>query len=597
MSLPRWRKRTSSASVAQKAADRVFLPIAIGQVLASAETLSLKDVFDDDGYLRGVSAEQYPEGSLRHRISRVLDHARTPKVLAGVTLAAAVGLALGRGNRKVQIASSAIIATCNRLSEIRTPYGRDGADQMTAVITQYRTLTALIPDRRLSDDLFLRAVNFQSGLSYAVSGISKAFGSSWIQGDALPEILQTEAYGRGPAAELLRRRPKLSRAMTVGTVVWESAFPLVYLLPRQQASHALSAVKLFHVGVAATMELPRFVWGFVGSHGAVGYVLDTRGNRRTFEKAVVGTACGVAVASALIAREKRKIAEQRRLGPKGVSQLQSAFGTVEYVVNRPSDNTDNADGTDGAVGADGARPVVVLECGLGQSLESWEWVAERLARDHTVIRYHRSGYGLTNARASSGDILSAVLDEVGIQGEVVVATHSIGSLSAASYVGDPRFVDRIRKLVVVDGTDPELLDADRSDRRRFGKFIQSQVHTLFAAVTGIYEWAPNAVQRQAGYTPDTQYSHVQFVFSPQNIVNSVREYVKMGTEGTLAELSAVKSVLVVASGENAEQQSALAKKLGADVEVVAGSAHRSIIGYKNHAEKVEGAIRRFIHAG
>ncbi|MEK9519079.1 hypothetical protein MIU24_06660 [Streptomyces venezuelae] len=75
---------------------------------------------------------------------------------------------------------------------------------MTAVITQYRALTALIPDRRLSDDLFLRAVNFQAGLSYAVSGVSKAFGSSWVQGDALLEVLQTEAYGRGPAAEILR---------------------------------------------------------------------------------------------------------------------------------------------------------------------------------------------------------------------------------------------------------------------------------------------------------------------------------------------------------------------------------------------------------
>jgi hypothetical protein len=139
-----------------------------------------------------------------------------------------------------------------------------------------------------------------------------------------------------------------------------------------------------------------------------------------------------------------------------------------------------------------------------------------------------------------------------------------------------------------------LLEADRSDRRRFGKFIQVQVHTLFAAVTGIYEWAPNAVERQAGYMPDTQYSHVQFVFSPKNIINSIREYTRVRTDSALINLGAVKSVLVVASGENAEQQSVLAEKLGASIEVVDGSAHRSIIGYKDHAEKVEGAIRRFI---
>ncbi|WP_369213377.1 alpha/beta fold hydrolase [Streptomyces flavofungini] len=576
-------QRASNATAAQQAADRVFLPIAIGQTLAAAETLFLRAEFKEDGYLRGTSAQQYPPGGLRHRICRVLDHSRTPRLLAGATLAASAGLLLARGNRTAQIAAAAVIGTCNRLSEIRTPYGRDGADQMTAVITQYRALTALIPDPEVSDDLFLRAVNFQAGLSYAVSGIAKAFGSSWVQGDALLEVLGTEAYGSGPAAELLRRYPALCRALTVGTVVWESVFPLIYLLPREPARHALTAVKAFHVGVAAAMELPRFVWGFFGSHGAVGHVLDTRGASRTFEKTVAGVAGGVVIASALIAREKRRIAEQRRLGPKGAARLRHADGDVEYRVDRPAD-------------PDASRAVIVMECGLGQSLESWEWVAEGLARDHTVIRYHRPGYGLTTSGATSGELLAAVLRETGAEGEIVVVTHSIGSLSAASYLGERPFAGRVGKLIVVDGTDPALLDEDRTDRRRLGKFLQAQVYTLLAAITGIYEWAPNAVERQAGYTPDTQYSHVQFVFSPGNIVNSVREYRSMPTGDAVDRLAAVGKVLVLASDEFAEQQAVLAKKLGAGYELVHGSAHRSIIGYRRHAEKVEDAVRRFMDA-
>ncbi|GHF33422.1 hypothetical protein [Streptomyces fumanus] len=118
------------------------------------------------------------DARVRWRLGRVLDHPRTPKLLAGVTLAGSVTLALARGNRRVQIMAATVIGACNRLSEIRTPYGRDGADQITAVITQYRMLTALVPDPQAADDLFLRAVNFQAGLSYAVSGVSKAFGSS-----------------------------------------------------------------------------------------------------------------------------------------------------------------------------------------------------------------------------------------------------------------------------------------------------------------------------------------------------------------------------------------------------------------------------------
>ncbi|MGW7353424.1 alpha/beta fold hydrolase [Streptomyces sp. NPDC054784] len=516
-------------------------------------------------------------------MGRLLDDPRTPRVLAGVTLAASVGLVAARGNRKAQIVAAAVIGACNRLSEVRTPYGRDGADQMTAVITQYRALTALIPDPQVSDDLFLRAVNFQAGLSYAVSGVAKAFGSSWVQGDALLEILRTEAYGSGPAAFLLREHPRLCRLLTVGTVLWEMAFPIVYLLPRRQAGYVLAVVKSFHVGVAAAMELPRFVWGFFGSHGAVGYVLDTRGERRTFETCVAGVAGGAVLVSALIAREKRRVAEQRRLGPKGAVRLRHAGGDVEYVVDRPS-----------AAPASPEGPVLVLECGLGQSLDSWDWVAERLARNHMVVRYHRSGYGLTTSRASDGDLLAAVLDDVGAAGEVMVVTHSIGSLAAASYVRDPRFADRVGRLVVIDGTDPALLEEDRTDRQRLGKFLQAQAYTLLAAVTGVYEWAPNAVERQAGYTPDVQYSHVQFVFSPRNILNSVREYRGIGTEGALARLSAVDSVLVIASDEFAEQQAVLAEKLGAKTRRVHGSAHRSILGYRDHAEKVEAAVREFM---
>jgi pimeloyl-ACP methyl ester carboxylesterase len=585
VSLRRWWSGASSATSSQRAADRVFLPIAIGQILASAETLSLKRVFDDDGYLRGVSAQQYPPGSLRRRLARALDHPRTPKVLAGVTLAASTGLALARGNRKMQIAAAAVIGTCNRLSEIRTPYGRDGADQMTAVIVQYRALTALMPDRRASDDLSFARSTSRRGSATPSPGCPRPSAAAGCRATRCPR-----SCGRRRTAGARRRSccedtRDSAGPLTIGTVAWEVASPCVYLLPREQASYALAAVKLFHAGVAATMELPRFVWGFLGSHGAVGHVLDTRGERRTFEKAVVGIAGGVTVASALIARERRRVAERRRLGPKGATRLRSDFGVVEYVVNHHPD------------GPDRSQPVIVLECGLGQSLDSWEWVAEALAPDHTVIRYHRPGYGFTRARASSGDLLGAVLDEVGAKGEVVVVTHSIGSLSAASYAAEPRFADRVRKIVVVDGTDPDLLEADRTDRRRFGKLIQSQVHTLFAALTGIHEWAPNSVERQAGYTPDTQYSHVQFVFSPKNIINSVREYTKMRIDGALANLRAVDSVLVVASGENAEPQSVFARKLGAGFEAVDGSAHRSIIGHRNHAEKVEDAIRRFIHAG
>ena len=550
-------------------------------MLAAVETLSLKDEFNKDGYLRGVSAEGRDPGTIRYRLCRVLDHPITPKLLASATLVASVGLALGNGKRKIQITSAAVIAIGNRLSEIRTPYGRDGADQMSGLITQYRTLTALIPDPQTSDDLFLRAVNVQAGLSYAVSGVSKAFGSSWVQGDALLNVLQTEAYGQGPAAAMLKKFPRLCRVITVGTVFWEAAFPVIYVLPRGRAQALLAAVKIFHVGVATTMELPRFVWGFFAAHGAVEYAIDTRGSRRTFEKVSFGIALGLTLLSSRFAHEKREVAMQRRLGPKGTLRLQTPAGVVEYAVDRPK------------AGSNTSELTFVLECGLGQPLEAWDWVVKQLSDDHTVIRYHRAGYGLTAARSSNVDLLSVLLDELHVTKRVVLVSHSIGSLFAASHLQDPRISDRVQGIVLVDGTDPDLLENDRTNRERFGSFLQAQAHTLFAAVTGIYQWAPNAVERQAVYVPDIQFSHVQFVFSPRNIVNAVREYRDSVTNDALESLSLARKVLVIGSAENAEQQKQFAKKIDAELEIVPNSTHRSIIGDDTHARALVDAVRRF----
>ncbi len=566
--------------------DRVFWPVAIGQVLAATETLTLRDIFRPDGYLRGMSADDQRPGTLRHRAATVLDHHQTPRVLAGVQAAAAVALLAGRGSRRTQIAASTVIGVCNRLSEIRTPYGRDGADQMTGVITQYRAVSAVVGDPARSDELFLRAVNLQAGLSYAVSGVSKALGSSWVQGDALHDVLQSEAYGNGPAAAFLKRRPRLCRALTVGTIAWECAFPLVYVLPQRHAHLMLTAVKGFHVGVAAVMELPRFVWGFTASHGAVSHVVRSHGNEGplrdgVLERSVLGLAAAGVGASSMIAKERRTIARARRLGPKGTRRLEVGDGVVEYVVDAPATVRANT-------------PVVLLENGLGESLESWTWVAENLSRDHVVVRYHRPGYGLTSSTQGTAEVVARLLDEVEASGPLHVVTHSIGSLFAAQYVETDVVRSRLRTLVVVDGTDPDLLEADRSDRRSLGAFLQIQGHTLFAAVTGFSAWAPSTVERQAAYAPDEQFLHVQFAFDPKNIVTGIREYRGVDTSRALRRLARAPRVAVVASSENAQPQEALARKLSARHQVVAGSSHRSMLGHRELADQVAYHVREAI---
>lgn len=573
----------------QRAIDMTLTPIAIGQALASIEALTVGRLYRRDGLLRGVSANSAAPGTLRHRALSLLDSPATPKVLAGITLAGSAVLLVARGHRKTQVAAAAVIGLCNRLNEIRTPYGRDGADQMTGVITQYRALSALVPNPDRSDDLFLRAVNVQSGLSYFVSGLSKFFGSSWVQGDALGDILQTQAYGNGPAAGILKRYPKLARLMTWSTPVWEMAFPLVYLVPPVVGRQGLTAVKGFHLAVAAVMELPRFLWGFAGSHGAVRYVIDRPQGGQTrvtkLERLALGTASGVALTSVMYAATLRQQDNQRRLGLKGTSLLQVEDGAIEYKWTAPQDPAVDV----------GVAPVVVLEAGLGNALEAWTWVFDGLSPDCHVVAYHRKGYGLTTSHRSSPEAVQALVDNIPSSGPIIAVSHSLGILRIAEYATSDLAGRRISAAVFIDATDPDLLAADRSNRRRVGGFVQAQVNTMFAAVSGVYNFAPNAVARQSAYPPDEQSGLLQFVYAPRNICRSTREYFEVETDGVVDKLRLIDHRYLIASQENAAQQNTLADKLGAPRSMVDGSSHRSILGYRRFAEQVVAVIRRAVN--
>lgn len=575
---------------AQRAIDITLIPIAIGQILASFEALQIGKLYSREGLLRGVSAIGTKPGTRKHKLFTALDSPKTPVFLALVNLVSSSVLLIFRGKRGAQITAASLIGVSNRLNEIRTPYGRDGADQMTALITQYRALSALIPGRARSDDFFLRAVNLQAGLSYFVSGISKLFGSSWVQGEALGEVLQTQAYGGGPAARIFKNHPRLNRALTWITPLWETAFPLIYVIPAKWGKLGLIATKGFHVAVAAVMELPRFFWGFSGAHGAVNYAINRRSSNEItvtkIEKTVLASAAGVALVSGAYAATQRQLDRERRGGLKGTRLFEMPDGVIEYKWSEPS-----------GAGVDSAQaPIVVLEAGLGNPLDAWSWIIDELADNYHVIAYHRRGYGMTTSKATPSVMLSHILEHVVTNGALLVVTHSLGLLKLAEYAATGIGGRSISAAVLIDGTDPDLLGADRFDRRRSGMFLQSQLHSMFAALTGVYNFAPNAVARQSAYIPDDQNGSIQFIYSPKNIYRATREYFEVDTQGALESLRCIEKLYLVASQENAAQQLDLAEKIGADYRLVAGSSHRSILGFQHFAREVCQTVQEAVDA-
>lgn len=104
------------------------------------------------------------------------------------------------------------------------------------------------------------------------------------------------------------------------------------------------------------------------------------------------------------------------------------------------------------------KPVIVLLPGHGDGLEAMAALQTTLGQSDRVCSYDRLGEGASDKPdgpqdfASSGRILTGVLDKVAGTGPVVLAGHSMGGLVAARYTPDHQ--DRVKGLVLIDATSP-----------------------------------------------------------------------------------------------------------------------------------------------
>lgn len=107
------------------------------------------------------------------------------------------------------------------------------------------------------------------------------------------------------------------------------------------------------------------------------------------------------------------------------------------------------------------EPVVVLLHGGGDSLTKLAPLQRTLSARHRVCSYDRLGAGASDKPdgpqdfASSGQVLTGVLERVAGDGDVVLAGHSLGGLIAARYAPDHQ--DRVKGLVLLDATPSTMI--------------------------------------------------------------------------------------------------------------------------------------------
>lgn len=254
---------------------------AVGVLLGGLELLRVRKTYTDE------SLNSWPITRTRlYRLApprgRAVDAAvRYPHVLvvAGARAASGAALLLPGLGPAARAAALAGAVGSGALLHLRTNYGNDGSDHLATI-----SLSASLIEKGFSRDAAVRraALGFiaaQSTLSYVTSGATKLRSPIWRSGEALTGVMRTRTYGDGWLYRLLRDRPRLTRLAGWAVMLFEVAFPLVFVLPTPLSRALLGGAAFFHVLNARFMGLNRFLWAFVGSYPAVIYFADLVGRR------------------------------------------------------------------------------------------------------------------------------------------------------------------------------------------------------------------------------------------------------------------------------------------------------------------------------
>jgi hypothetical protein len=168
------------------------------------------------------------------------------------------------------------LALLSGLFILRTPYGHDGADQLTWIIISGLAIVSIAPTVAVMTT-YLWFVALQSCLAYGTAGIAKACAKGWRDGSYLVGILATRTYGHARFANVLRDRRQLAKWVSCMLILWECLFPLVLIAPTALFPAIIGAGVLFHVLNGLIMGLNTFLWSFIATYPAIYFCVRTRG--------------------------------------------------------------------------------------------------------------------------------------------------------------------------------------------------------------------------------------------------------------------------------------------------------------------------------
>ena len=193
------------------------------------------------------------------------------RVLAGVSLAAAVALTIGLATPLAAVVSFAgLVSAANRaplnvfglddtlglllIGLVIGPSGRRwSVDWLLAWAEQGRAGESA-PSVRAN--VALRLIQVHLCVVYFFSGAGKLLGASWWEGTALWGALANDMY-RTSDLRNLARHPLVINVLTLSTLFWEVAYPAL-VWPRLTRRLFLALAVAVHLGIGLTMGMMEF---------------------------------------------------------------------------------------------------------------------------------------------------------------------------------------------------------------------------------------------------------------------------------------------------------------------------------------------------
>ena len=240
--------------------------VAVGSIMSSAELVAVRAEFQR----HGLFDPRVQRVTRRWSVRRLAATLSVP-LLSSVQLVTAVAVIVCLALDVSPAAPLVVLAITAVLRTVRIPYGLEGSDSMSIIVTVALAVASVLEDHRVVVRIALLFIAAQLCLAYVASGVAKLFGRAWRSGDALRAILHTEFGHPGLVRATLDRWQTFGRFLTWSVIAIEISFPFGIVLGSWPAVVALAMIAALQVSIAFAMGLNRFLPWFLAAFPATAW--------------------------------------------------------------------------------------------------------------------------------------------------------------------------------------------------------------------------------------------------------------------------------------------------------------------------------------